>query len=405
MAGAETIFGGLTTMTIAAFLASLGLAAYVGNRRRETRTTLSAPLEGKTIGTPKAGLKMLPVEREDPDLLETAAISRHIAGLMLDNEWTEIGNEIAGWERRLASTPGGARYHDIACDTALSGLQGLIDDAPRAAISDLDAAEVELSHFVDTFQRAPEDHVQALLAARAHLTLGEAFRADHWPEPLHAEAWRRMARHFVAAGAILDTFDPIDHISPLLAEAHYRHALGSPGGAARLPDLYARWIDLDPANPAIYDFHADLLADPDFYTDQDILNEADRATARTEDTMGLAGYAMFFLPLFDRRRGARDLADPDLLATALMNLADTDASQAEVNRAANALAVEAEATGNIALSDTLYLMVQTQLDVIYPRLWTLSEDSIQMLVQEAAETIPELVTDILPKTGNLARAA
>ena len=113
----------------------------------------------------------LPVETEDPDLVERVAVSRHVADLMLADEWTEVGTQIAEWESHLASAPGGARYHDVGVDVALSGLQSLIDDAPFTALGNLDAAEAEVGHFIDTYQRNTDSHVLAALAARAHLAL------------------------------------------------------------------------------------------------------------------------------------------------------------------------------------------------------------------------------------------
>lgn len=334
----------------------------------------------------------LPVEREDPDLIERVAVSRHIADLMLADEWTQLGDDIADWETGLAMAPGGARYHDVASDTALSGLRSLIDALPNTELSDLDEAEAEVGHFIDTYERQPDNHVLAALAARAHLMVGEACRADLWPEDLERDAWRRMARHFLEAGEILKNYDALAYMSPLLAEAHYRQALGSPGGAHRLDDLFKNWIDLDPSNPLIYEVRADSLADADVYSDDLILAQADEALERTEDTLGTGGYALFFMPLLERREGARDLLDADLFSGAMLDLASTEATQAEVNQTANALASELRVSGsaNSAMNDTLLVLIRWHLDVIYPRLWSMPENTIQTLVRDAAEAVPDM---------------
>ena len=279
----------------------------------------------------------------------------------------------------------------MAADTALSGLQSLIDAAELKSLDELDEAEAEVGHFIDTYQRHPDCHVLATLAARAHLVLGNACRADHWPPELEREAWRRMARHFLKAGEILKDYDPLAYMSPLLAEAHYLQAIGTPGGAHRLPELFETWISLDPSNPLVYETHAHHLADPDTYSDETILTEAERALERTEDTLGTGGYALFFLPLLELREGARDLLDADLFASAMLDLASMEASQAEVNQTANALAAEMRATeiASPALNDTLYLMIRWHLNVIYPRLWTMPLDAVQSLVQTAALAVPD----------------
>ena len=338
----------------------------------------------------------LAVEHDDPDHKERRAVAGHIACLMLEDEWVEIGDQIATWEAELASTQGGLRFHEISVDVALSGLQSLIDEAPHNSLSDLEEAELELGCFVDTWERSSESHVLALLAARAHLLLGLAYRADHWPEDCQKEAWRRMASHYVSAGEILNNFDARALMSPLLAEAKYMQALGSPGHAHMLPELFENWIILDPSNPAIYAAHAVWLSDPEKATDEEIEALADAAIERTSATLGLGGYALFFQPLIGARENARELYDPDILATSMLDLATMSATQAEVNRMADALAGEIRAIGTdapLALKDTLLMLIRNEMTVLYPRLWTISDEAIRSFVREAREVLPTGLMD------------
>jgi hypothetical protein len=339
----------------------------------------------------------LAVEHNDPDRVERRAVAGHIAGLMLEDEWVEIADQIAEWEAQLASTPGGIRFHEIAVDVSLSGLQSLIDDAPHAELSDLEEAEAELGCFVATHESAPDNHVLALLAARAHLLLGIAYRADHWPDACQKEAWRRMARHYVAAGEILNPFDARALMSPLMAEAKYMQGLGSPGHAHRMPELFESWITLDPSNPAIYAAHAAWLAEPANASDEDILALADAAIDRTAATLGVGGYALLFQPLVSVRENARELYDPELFASAMLDLATMSATQAEVNRMADALAGEIRTIGAdaapVALKDTLYLLIRNEMKVLYPNLWTISDDAIRSFIREATDALPDLGSD------------
>ncbi len=344
----------------------------------------------------------LAVEHDDPDRQEHRAVAGHIACLMLEDEWVEIGDQIAAWEAELVSTQGGMRFHEIAVDVALSGLQSLIDEAPHNDLSDLEEAELELECFVDTWERSPESHVLALLAARAHILLGLAYRADHWPEACQKEAWRRMARHYVDAGEILANFDARALMSPLLAEAMYMQALGSPGHAHMMPDLFEQWIMLDPSNPAIYAAHAVWLANPDKASDAEIERLADAAIERTSATLGLGGYALFFQPLIGVRENARELYDPDILASAMLDLATMSATQAEVNRMADALAGEIRAIGSeapLALKDTLLMLIRNEMTVLYPRLWTISDEAIRVFVREAGDALPAGMFDDLGKAA------
>ncbi len=394
MAEVQAFFGTVPGMALLALFASIALALFSSARRKKTRSldVLGDGTPFRAAAPSDAIPEELPVEREDPDLIERIAVSRHIADLMLADEWTQVGDDIADWETRLAMAAGGARFHDVAADVALSGLRTLIEASPNTELSDLDDAEAEVGHFVDTYERHPGNHVLAALAARAHLSVGEACRADLWPEDLHRDTWRRMARHFLEAGEILSNYDALAYMSPLLAEAHYRQALGSPGGAHRLDELFESWIDLDPSNPLIYEVRADALADVDAYSDEDIIAQADQALERTQDTLGSGGYALFFLPLLERREGARELLDPDLFSGAMLDLASMEASQAEVNQTANALASELRVSGedSIAMTDTLYVLIRWHLAVIYPRLWSMPETTVQSLVRDAAEAVPDM---------------
>jgi hypothetical protein len=406
MSALQNFLGSSSGLAFLAFVGIILLFTLFGGRPEKSGRTTSGESPFRSLDSDGAEHE-LPVESEDPDFVERVKVSQYIADLMMADEWGQVGTEIADWEKHLVSAPGGARFHDVGADVALSGLQSLIDAAPHAKLEDLDEAEYEVGHFIDTHQRHPNCHVLAALTARAHLALGEACRADHWPEDMQRDVWRKMARHFLKAGEILERFDPLAYTSPLLAEAHYLQALGSPGGAHRLPELFEQWISLDPSNPMIYECHAKQLDDIETTSDETILTEAERALERTEDILGTGGYALFFLPLLDTRDGARDLLDTDLFASAMLDLASKDASQAEVNQTANALASEMRATATdcSAMNDTLYLLTRWHLKVIYPRLWTMPLDSVQSLVRSAAEAVPDDDMPVAGRAGQFSEAA
>jgi len=338
-------------------------------------------------------LPRLAVEQVDPDRKERRAVAVYVAGLMLEDEWVEIGDQIAKWEAELAATPGGLRFHEIGVEVALSGLQSLIDEAPHRDLDDLIDAEAELGCFIETYENAQDNHVLAVLAARAHILLGLAYRADHWPDECQKEAWRRMARHYVSAGEILTNYDARALMSPLVAEAQYMQGLGSPGHAHRMPDLFEAWITLDPSNSAIYAAHAAWLTSAESVTDDDIVALADAAMDRTGATLGVGGYALFFQPLIGLRDNARDLYDAELYASAMLDLATLSATQAEVNRVADALAGEIRAIGAdaapLALKDTLFQLIRHEMKVLYPALWTISDDAVRAVIKDACDALPD----------------
>ena len=337
----------------------------------------------------------LPIETDDPDRAERRAVAQYIAGLMVADEWTAIGDQISEWEASLATTPAGQRFHDIGVTIALSGLQKLLDEAPRDTLADLVEAEGELAHFIDTYNGAREDHVLSLLAARAHLIFGQACSADHWPDAERKDAWRKMAHHYVQAGEILANFDALSQMSPLLAEAQYLQALGSPGAAHKLPELFEAWINLDPANPAIYETHAKFLSDSTAVSDEDIARMGEEANTRTEDSLGFGGYALFFLPLLSTREGARDILDIELFGSAMIDLASISANQAEANWAAGRLAAEMNESDEgqaQVLRDTLFMLIEGHVSVIYPRLWPMDQEEVEALVAQA-DALPGLLSE------------
>ena len=379
----------LTGTTAIAFALTVALAFLAPRLRKAKPNAVTAGivprLPNETVS--------LPVEHDDPDYLECVVLSQHVADLMLADEWTEIAHEIADWEASLASTPGGVRFHEIALKTCLSGLQGLLEEAPRNTLADLKDALTEVGHFMDTYRQTPDNHIFAVLAARAHIAIGEACSGDDWPEAERKIAWRRMARHFIAAGEILENFDAQASMSPLLAEAMYLQALGSPKAEEKLHPLYRQWIDLDPSNSGIYDTHIGALVSLDLISGDDVLKEADEAMRRTQGSLGFGGYALFFLPLLSEYDSARDLLDPELYAAALMDLASNSATQAEINHSAAALLVEIDAADmaeSTAYRDTLLLLIRQHLEVIYPRVWPISVEEIQELVAEAAFVAPDI---------------
>lgn len=379
----------LNITTLLAFVATVVLAFVVPRLRHSA----SSPVTAGIVPVMPDDVTALPVVSEDPDYAECVAVSRLVADLMIADEWTEIADRIAKWEADLTSTPGGTRYHEIAVKTCLSGLQALIDESPRNTVADLDDAQVEVGHFMDTHRQSPDNHVLAMLAASAHMSLGEACVGDDWPEDQRRAAWRKMAQHFIAAGEVLEPFDAVAHMSPLLAEAHYRHALGAPGGEEQLQDLFNDWIDLDPSNSKIYSTHVTALVALDRITGDDVLLEAERAMQRTEDTLGFGGYALFFMPLLTEYDSARDLLDHELCAAALMDLASNSATQSEINHAAAALLTEMESSSDsisAAYKDTLILMIRQHLTEIHPRVWPISTEEVQEIVAEAALVAPDI---------------
>lgn len=362
----------------------LALVGAAGYARLRTRRVL--PASPPRLPAPRVARELLlPVIDGDPDQNARASVLETLSVSAVAGDWAGLARQIAEWEGALDATPLGERYHDIAVDSCLLGLETLIDDAPRSDLDGLVQAEREVARFVERHRALPDDHILAALAARAHIAVGTACDTDHWPEDQHRDAWRRMARHFLAASGILERFDPLERMSPVLGEACYLLAEGLPDSAARIRPAFDDWIDLDPSSSRTYSRHVRNLTAERYGSDDELLTEADRAEDRTSDTLGAGGYALFWMPLLSDERRAR-LARADRLAVAIRDLALMSGTQAEVNWAAATLATEADRRGADerppfqAAFDALALGA---LGMIYPALWDEPIDRIRQRLAEA----------------------
>ncbi|MDJ1017275.1 MAG: hypothetical protein QNJ35_12240 [Paracoccaceae bacterium] len=326
---------------------------------------------------------LIPVVEDDPDSAARANVVERVSELVGSEGWGELADLVAEWESRLDATPAGVRHHDLAADTILAPLEALIDEVPRQELSELAQAEQEVERLVALHKAHPDAHVLAAIAARAQMILAESCQAEFWPDDMRKEAWRKMAHHYVQAEAILEAFDPVAYMSPLLGRAVYELALGMPDRNARLKPAYEDWIDLDPSDPAIYARHATSLLPHRFGSIAEIRVEADRAEARTRETLGKSGYALFMLPLIEADEDMRSIVEPDRLAAGLMDLARLSGTQAEVNWAAATLARESR-FGALERQDVLAsafeALVRRHLGVLYPRVWRMPLAEVRSLL-------------------------
>ncbi|NNJ67847.1 MAG: hypothetical protein HKP54_07385 [Boseongicola sp.] len=380
---ADTLSG---PVGIAFSLTLLG-ALTMGSLRSFQRAALAE--RSKPISTSDLARELLiPVVRNDPDLVAHAAVANRVSDLFARCEWAQLSLEISAWERRLDATPGGTRHHDIAIETCLLPLQTCIDEASRDTLDTLDDANEMIADYVARHTEAPDDPVHAVLAACAHMLLADNCRAEFWPESERSRAWRLMAQHYLKAEAILSGFDPVERMSPLLASAYYELALGMPDGAARLAPAFEDWIDLDPSNPAIYAIHMPQLFADGPINLQIFNKEADRAEARTAETLGKGGYALCVLPALADCPDLREHVDAKRLSAGLMDLARLSGTQADVNWAAATLLKEGTlVTGErrMVYRDAFDALVRRHLGVIYPRLWHIPLDQIRANLADTFE--------------------
>ena len=110
MATVQNFLGSVTGLALLAVLAAILAFVFFGGRGKANEKALFA--RGCTLFVPSTRTRMahsiFRSRPEDPDLVERVAVSRHIAELMIADEWSEVGTQMAEWENDLASAAGGA---------------------------------------------------------------------------------------------------------------------------------------------------------------------------------------------------------------------------------------------------------------------------------------------------------
>ncbi len=255
----------------------------------------------------------VPVMQQGPEMTEWHCIRVDHAAMAERGEWPDLLESLrfADQDRTMAS--GGQRVAPLISE----GIRSAFDAA--VARRDLDDAAKELTRFEAVAELNPEDYVAAHLLAQVHIDMGIVKRTIASDGQLSRELLAESAAHFNAAEALLDTFDPIEEMSPLLAATRYLSVCGIEDGAALCRDWYEDWCDLDPEDATPHAAHAIHML-PDWFGSIAAFEKAARkASLMTEAVTGEAAYAIFhmtarqhigdMLPTLDLIRFLRGLVD------------------------------------------------------------------------------------------------
>jgi hypothetical protein len=255
----------------------------------------------------------VPVLPQGPEMTEWHCIRVDHAAMADRGEWPDLLDALlyADQDRTMAS--GGQRVAPLISE----GIRASFDAA--IARKDLAAAAKELVRFEAVFEMNPESYVAAHLLAQVQVDLGIAKRSMASDGQLSRDLWAESAAHFDAAEELLDVFDPIEEMSPLLAATRYKSVCGIEDGAALCRDWYEDWVDLDPEDANAHAAHA-LHMLPDWFGSLAAFEKAARkAAGMTQAATGDAAYSIFhmtacrhlgdMLPTLDLIRFLNGLAD------------------------------------------------------------------------------------------------
>ncbi len=255
----------------------------------------------------------VPVMLTGPEMTEWHCIRQDHAAMTAAGQWGDVLDALrfADQDRTMAS--GGCRVAPLISD----GIRTRLTEA--LARQDFPAAKAELLRFEAVFEMNPEDHAAAHLVARAQIDIGLAKRTAAGKSQDQHALWAESTAHFDAAEAILDAFDPISEMSPLLAETRYQLVRGVSDGADLCRDWYEDWCDLAPDDATAHATHAIQML-PDWFGSLAAFEKAARrATRLTGHATGQAAYAVYHMTA---REELGDLLPTIDLALFLRGLSD-----------------------------------------------------------------------------------
>jgi transposase len=272
-----------------------------------------------------------PVFVRGPEATEWDCVRADHAAMAEAGEWADLLDALrfADEDRTMAS--GGRRVMHLISEGARMALQKALDQRDHAA------ALAELQRFQAVFELHPENPAAAHLLARALIDVGTLERDLAGQGRLSNDLSTGSAAHFETAERLIDSFDPIELMSPLLAGTRYLLVRGIEDGAALSRDWFEDWCDLDPEDDLAHATHAVSMM-PGWFGSLAVFEKAARrAATMTHAVTGRAAYAIFHLSARDTLGDMLPTLDVELFVEALADYQSATGCQHRANIAANVL--------------------------------------------------------------------
>jgi hypothetical protein len=273
----------------------------------------------------------VPVMLRGPEATEWDCVCADHAAMANAGEWADLLEALrfADEDRSMAS--GGRRVMHLISEGARAALRKAL------CATDLVTAEVELRRFQAVFEMHPHDHAAAHLLAQALIDIGTLKRELAAKGQLSRDLLAESAAHFQEAEKILDDFDPIERMSPLLAGTRYLLIRGIEDGGSLCRDWFEDWCDLDPQDDLAHATHAVFMMPGWFGSLITFENAARRAATLSHEVTGSAAYAIFHLAAYETLGDVLPTLDVVLFIEALADYQSATGCQHRANIAANVL--------------------------------------------------------------------
>ncbi|MEZ5721233.1 MAG: hypothetical protein R3D59_05920 [Paracoccaceae bacterium] len=316
----------------------------------------------------------------DPELDYVDEIETDLGTLIDADRWDLVHSLLAAWENDRAKTPFGTMFHQIGAEVALKPLLDIADAETATGIRpSTNLLDRTVGAFAARMAAAPDDHVAAVLAARAHIAAGWAARGDGPITSVSEEDFMRMSHHYDSAERILSPF--ADAGSSLVAEARYFVCLGLEDGGTLIRRRFEDWVALDPEDVRPWQVHGFHLL-PRWFGDLDEIEaEARRAAEATAPRRGAAGYVIFHGGILSCAGAeTRTRIDPALFVRSALDRARTAGSQWGVNRMGEFLMqamLESAGETRQVYRDGLVRLVHDHLRVLVPSAWSSPAEDVR----------------------------
>jgi hypothetical protein len=346
----------------------------------------------------------VPVLQQGAEAIEWQCIRSDHAAMADAGEWADLLDALSFADQDRAMASGGQSVATLISEGIRAALSAAI------ARNDLAAATAELVRLEAVFEMYPDVYAAAHLLAQAQIDIGCLKREVATRGQLSRDLLAESAAHFDTAEDLLDLFDPIEEMSPLLAGTRYMLVRGIEDGAALCRDWFEDWCDLASEDATVHATHAIHML-PDWFGSLSMFEkEARRAASITEHLTGKAAYAVFHLTARNRLGGMLPSVDLLLFLQALTDYQNATGCQHRANIAASLLSEMVRdykkagptsayqlTKARAALSDVLW----NRLHEVHLESWAHGADSLAFALGEIFGPALKRGARIIPKAEGL----
>jgi hypothetical protein len=272
-----------------------------------------------------------PVMRIGPEETEWQCVIDDHAAMAAAGEWADLLEALRYTDQERVMASGGKRVAPLIS----AGMRASLSRA--IAESDWDAAKTELAQLQSLYDKNPDDYCAAQVLAQAHVDMALAKRHQTGERQLSNEAWAESALHFAATEDLVNLFDPIEEMSPLLAATRYAIVSGIEDGGTVCREWYQDWCDLDPEDAAAHAAHAVNMLPGWLGSLTAFEREARRAVRLTDSVTGKAAYAIYHVSAARTLGEFSPTVDLELFFEALADYQAATSCQYRANVAASLL--------------------------------------------------------------------